>query len=114
MNKKFVSALLLGSLVFTAGTFTACSDYDDDINSLNERVDAVEKSVAELKAAIEAGSVITNVESTTNGVKVTLSNGKSFELTNGKDGATGATGADGTPGSVDWCRRHSGFCRDYR
>ena len=32
MNKKFVSALLLGSLVFTAGTFTACSDYDDDIN----------------------------------------------------------------------------------
>ena len=100
MNKKFVSALLLGSLVFTAGTFTACSDYDDDINSLNERVDAVEKSVAELKAAIEAGSVITNVESTANGVKVTLSNGKSFELTNGKDGATGATGADGTPGSV--------------
>lgn len=94
MNKKVVSALLFGSLVFATGTFTACSDYDEDIDSLNERVDAVEKSIAGLQASIEAGNVITNVESTDNGVKVTLSDGTSFELTNGKDGAAG------TPGSV--------------
>lgn len=90
MKKKFYGALLLGSL-FLAGGMVSCSDYDDDINSLNERVDALEKTVAELQKAIEAGAVITSVDDTENGVKVTLSDGKTFELTNG---------TDGTPGSV--------------
>lgn len=72
----------------------SCSDYDDDINSLNERVDALEKTVAELQKAIEAGAVITSVEETENGVKVTLSNGQPFEIKNGTNGA------DGQPGSV--------------
>lgn len=48
MKKKFYGALLLGSL-FLAGGMVSCSDYDDDINSLNERVDALEKTVADLK-----------------------------------------------------------------
>lgn len=90
MKKKFYGALLLGSL-FLAGGMVSCSDYDDDINSLNERVDALEKTVAELQKAIKAGAVITSVDDTENGVKVTLSDGKTFELTNG---------TDGTPGSV--------------
>lgn len=90
MKKKFYGALLLGSLLL-AGGMVSCSDYDDDINSLNERVDALEKTVAELQKAIEAGAVITSVDDTENGVKVTLSDGKTFELTNG---------TDGTPGSV--------------
>ena len=43
MKKKFYGALLLGSL-FLAGGMVSCSDYDDDINSLTQRVDAIEKS----------------------------------------------------------------------
>lgn len=93
MKKKFYGALLVGSL-FLAGGMVSCSDYDDDINSLNERVDALEKTVAELQKAIEAGAVITSVEDTENGVKVTLSDGKTFEVKNGTNGA------DGQPGSV--------------
>lgn len=93
MKKKFYGALLVGSL-FLAGGMVSCSDYDDDINSLNERVDALEKTVAELQKAIEAGAVITSVEETENGVKVTLSNGQPFEIKNGTNGA------DGQPGSV--------------
>lgn len=93
MKKKFYGALLVGSL-FLQGGMVSCSDYDDDINSLNERVDALEKTVAELQKAIEAGAVITSVEDTENGVKVTLSNGKTFEVKNGTNGA------DGQPGSV--------------
>lgn len=93
MKKKFYGALMLGSL-FLAGGMVSCCDYDDDINSLNERVDALEKTVAELQKAIEAGAVITNVENTENGVKVTLSDGKTFEVKNGTNGA------DGQPGSV--------------
>ena len=93
MKKKFYGALLVGSL-FLAGGMVSCSDYDDDINSLNERVGALEKTVAELQKAIEAGAVITNVEETEDGVTVTLNNGKSFNVKNG------ANGADGKPGSV--------------
>lgn len=68
---------------------TSCSDYDDDINSLTGRVDALEKTVADLKTAIEGGSVITNVQSTANGVTVTLSDGKTFEVKNGTNGTPG-------------------------
>ena len=99
MNKKFVSALLLGSLVFAAGTFTACSDYDDDINSLNERVDAVETAVAQLETAINEGAVITNVTKSENGVTVTLSDGTSFELTNGQNGTPGSVVTIGSNGN---------------
>ena len=91
---------MLGSLLLSGG-MVSCSDYDDDINSLNERVDGIEKTLADLKAKIEAGAVITKVENTSNGVKVTLSNGESFELTNGKDGADGADGKPGSTVSVD-------------
>lgn len=62
MKKKFYGALLLGS-VLLAGGMVSCSDYDDDINSLTQRVDAIEKSVADLKAAIENGKTIKSVTS---------------------------------------------------
>lgn len=94
MKKRFYGALILGSLLLTGGMVTSCSDYDDDINSLSGRVDALEKTVADLKAAIEGGSVITNVQSTANGVTVTLSDGKTFEVKNGTNGT------NGTPGSI--------------
>lgn len=108
MKKKFYGALLLGSL-FLAGGMVSCSDYDDDINSLTQRVDALEKTVAELQKAIEAGAVITNVQSTENGVTVTLSDGKTFEI---KNGTNGADGADGKPGSVVTIDEEGYWCID--
>ena len=106
MKKKFYGALLVGSLLL-AGGMVSCSDYDDDINSLTGRVDALEKTVADLKTAIESGSVITNVQSTENGVTVTLSDGKTFELKNGTNGTNGADGAPGSVVTIDeegyWC-----------
>ena len=71
MKKKFYGALLLGS-VLLAGGMVSCSDYDDDINSLNDRVTAVEQTVKELQEKINAGAVITDVQTTEDGVKVTL------------------------------------------
>lgn len=104
MNKKFLNLILCGALMSSStGMFTSCKNYDEDIAGLDDRITAVEKSLNELKAQISGGAVITNVESTAKGVKVTLSNGKTFELTNGQDGAKGDkgdTGAAGQPGSV--------------
>lgn len=56
MKKKFYGALVLGS-VLLAGGMVSCSDYDDDIDSLNNRVTAVEQTVKELQDKINAGAV---------------------------------------------------------
>lgn len=98
MKKKFYGALMLGSL-FLAGGMVSCSDYDDDINSLNDRVTAVEQTVKELQEKINAGAVITDVQTTEDGVKVTLSDGNSFTLQNGKDGAAGSVVTIGDNGN---------------
>ena len=38
MNKKFLSVILFSALmVGTAGTFTSCKDYDDDIENLDKK-----------------------------------------------------------------------------
>ena len=40
MNKKFLSVTLFSALILgTAGTFTSCKDYDDDIKDLQEQLD---------------------------------------------------------------------------
>lgn len=98
MNKKFVGALLLGSLIMAGGTFTGCSDYDDDINSVNERVDEVRSTLEKLQTQVNEGATISGVEKTDNGVVVTLSDGTTFELTNGQDGVDGTTWTIGEDG----------------
>lgn len=99
MNKKLTN-LFLGGALFAAlaGTAVSCKDYDGDIDDLDARVEKLESTLKDLKAQISAGAVVTGVESVSNGVKVTLSDGKTFTLTNGKDGANGKDGVNGTNG----------------
>ena len=41
MNKKFLSAILLWALmVSSTGTFVSCKDYDDDIENLQDQINA--------------------------------------------------------------------------
>ena len=55
MRKKYLSALLFGALLFaSAGTFTSCKDYDDDINNLQEQINAVASDLNDLKTKVEA------------------------------------------------------------
>ena len=101
MNKKIKNLFLAGALVLGfAGVAVSCTDYDGDIDNLTERVKKLENTVSDLQTAITNGAVITDVTPITNGVKVTLSNKKSFEITNGKDGNDGKDGAPGKDGSV--------------
>ncbi len=99
MNKKWklISYVLAGALLFgvSGTTLTGCKDYDDDINHLQEQVDANKKSIDDILAKIKAGQYIQNVEKTANGIKVTLGDGSTAEIVNGKDGLKGETGAPG-------------------
>ena len=58
MRKKYLSALLFGALLFaSAGTFTSCKDYDDDINNLQEQINTINTTLSELKTLVGDGGV---------------------------------------------------------
>ena len=101
MSKKFLSAILFGALMVTStGTFVSCKDYDEDIEKINSELSGVKTQIADLQNKINAGKWITNVATTANGVTITLSDGQTLTVTNGKDGATGAAGAPGTQWTI--------------
>lgn len=99
MNKKYLSVVLFSALMLgTAGTFTSCKDYDDDIENLQGQITAMKGTVDDLQKKIDGGLVVTSVAKTENGVSITFSNGQTFELKNGekgKDAAVWTIGQDG-------------------
>ena len=100
MKRKYFSALLMGALtVASVSTFTSCKDYDDDISSLQSQIDKLNEMVSKIQGQIDKGAILTGVNPVENGVKLTLSNGAIYTITNGKDGAKGADGAAGAPGT---------------
>ena len=63
MRKKYLSALLFGALLFaSAGTFTSCKDYDDDINNLSQRVDQIASDLADLETKVNALGCVESIE----------------------------------------------------
>ena len=54
MRKKYLSALLFGAafVLASAGTFTSCKDYDDDISNLQGQVDGIKADLEDLQAQI--------------------------------------------------------------
>lgn len=54
MNKKFFGALIFGALLTAStGTFVSCSDYDDEIDNLQEQIDKL-AGKAELESQVSA------------------------------------------------------------
>ena len=100
MKKNLFLKVFLFTVIATMVTFTACKDYDDDIDHLQDQITSLKATVDQINSAVSAGAVITDVTSTASGIKVTLSNGKSYDITNGKDGINGVNGVDGKDGSV--------------
>lgn len=55
MRKKFITVALLGTLIFTSTNFVGCKDYDDDINKLQEQVDALKSiSISDLASQLQS------------------------------------------------------------
>ena len=93
MNKKFLSAILFGALmVSSTGTFVSCKDYDDDIDRIDNTLNDLKSKLDALQTKIDAGKYITNVTTTADGITITLSDGTSYPITNGKPGEPGAAG----------------------
>ncbi len=68
MIKKFLNAFLVGALSLCAlGTVSSCTDYDDDIDALSERIDDLESStvtISSLESQISSiNSTITSLQS---------------------------------------------------
>ena len=109
MNKKFKNLFLAGALVLgLAGVAVSCTDYDKDINDLQSKISNVEgtlstlqTNVNSLQSAINAGAVITSVtplSTEVGGWKFTLSDGKSYDVSNGAAGKNGDLGNNGKDG----------------
>ena len=72
MNKKYLSVVLFGALLaVSAGTFTSCKDYDDDIKGLQEQIDKSGSTITDLqtqlttlKAAAEAAQATADAAKT--------------------------------------------------
>ena len=83
MRKKYLSALLFGALLFaSAGTFTSCKDYDDDIKNLQEQINTINTSLDELTDKINAlGAGVTDFKYENGKLVIVTDKGTNFEVT---------------------------------
>ena len=60
MNKKFLSAVLFGSLdwFLSTGTFVSCKDYDDDIDRIDTELGDLKSKLDALQTEFNAGSTL--------------------------------------------------------
>ena len=94
MRKKYLSALLFGALLFaSAGTFTSCKDYDDDIDGLRTEITDLKSAIEELQQKIGDGKFVTNVAANGQGLTITWNDGNSTIIENVINEATGETEA---------------------
>ncbi len=98
MKRKMFFRLAAVCMVAVSVLIACTKDYGSDIKALQENVDKLSAQVATLQTAIDNGAVITSVAPITGGTRVTLSDGKTFDVTNGVDGVKGDKGDTGAQG----------------
>ena len=82
MRKKYLSALLFGALLFaSAGTFTSCKDYDDDINDLQSQITANADAIKALQDLVNAGKYVSDVAMEGQTITFTFSDGSTQPIT---------------------------------
>ena len=82
MRKKYLSARLFGALLFaSAGTFTSCKDYDDDINNLQSQITANADAIKALQDLVNAGKYVSGVAMEGQTITFTFSDGSTQPIT---------------------------------
>ena len=111
MNKKFLSAILFGALmVSSTGTFVSCKDYDDDIDNINKELTDIKSKLSDLEAKVTTGGVyVTKIESVDGGLKVSVSDGTSYNLTIAGTPAGSTVVIDKTTGEISIDGTATGF-----
>ena len=74
---------------------TSCNSYDDEISDLQAQVDALRSTVEAINSAIDGGAVIDKVESTNDGIIITLSDNSTYTINNGANGSVITVGENG-------------------
>mgnify|MGYP003314430948 CR=1 FL=1 len=71
MNKKFLSAILFGALMVTStGTFVSCKDFGDDIDNVQEQVNAAKSDISALQSQVATlQTALTTAQSTADAAK---------------------------------------------
>ena len=109
MNKKIFSAALFGALMaLSAGTFTSCKDYDEDIDRIDTELSGIKSQLEALETKINEGKWITSVTPSADGLTITLSDGQTYNITNGKNGQDGQDGTAGAAGT-EWTISEDGY-----
>ena len=99
MNKKFLSAILFGALMAgSTSTFVSCKDYDDDIDGLQEQIDANKKQIDDILAAINGKKFIESYAPVEGGYLLTFTGGETLTIKNGAQGEKGEQGLQGIQG----------------
>ena len=98
-TKFFVAAKWAFLFAILPGLIPSCKDYDDDINRLQEQIDANSTDIAGLLDLVKAGKFVQKVETTTTGIKITFSDASVVNINNGTNGTNGADGINGTNGT---------------
>ena len=94
-------------MVSSTGTFVSCKDYDDDIDNINKELTDIKSKLSDLESKVTTGGAyVTKIESVEGGLKVSVSDGTSYNLTIAGtpagstvviDKTTGEISIDGTP-----------------
>jgi len=99
MKRKFTFfgiCVLICTLMISLGSCQ--KDYSEDIQKLQDEINANKTAIAALNQAIAAGKLIKTVAAVTGGYQITFSDNTTITINHGATGATGATGPQGPAG----------------
>ena len=85
-------------MVGSTSTFVSCKDYDDDIDGLQEQIDANKKQIDDILAAINGKKFIESYAPVEGGYLLTFTGGETLTIKNGAQGEKGEQGLQGIQG----------------
>lgn len=88
MKRTKLSLTALAAFMLASASFVGCTskDYGAEIDNLQKQITDNKTAIASLQTALSKGLMITKLDPTNAGYKFTMSDGKVYEVTNGKDG----------------------------
>lgn len=117
--KRIQKILLTAIMALVAPAFTACTDYQDEIDALDKRITYLENLVKDWNSqlesmqsvvyAMEHGDYITNVTENSDGYIITFHKAPAIFIMDGIDGIDGKDGKDAQAPDISVVQGEDGF-----